>query len=67
MVRAIKKENFVSGYGGFSLQDSDGMEIYKDTEENYLNDELTKITLEEYFENADGAEIIYVRTHHMFS
>merc|ERR1712008_14917 len=36
------------------------MEFYEDTKENYLNDELTKKTLEEFFENTVGAEIIYV-------
>lgn len=60
MIRAIKREYCVGGYGVFSLQYSDGMELYEDTEENYLNDELSKITLEEIFENAVGAEIIYV-------
>ena len=67
MVRAIKREYCVSSYGVFSLQYSDGMEFYEDTEEININDEETQITLEEFFGNADGAEIIYVRTHHMFS
>jgi len=59
MVRAIKREYCVSNYGVFSLQYSDGMEFYEDTEEVILNEE-TEITLEEFFGNADGAEIIYV-------
>ena len=67
MVRAIKREYCVSSYGVFSLQYSDGMEFYEDTEEININDEETEITLEEFFGNADSAEIIYVRTHHMFS
>ena len=67
MIREIKKEYCVSSYGVFSLQYSDGVEFYKDTEEINPNDEETKITLEEFFGNADGAEIIYVRTHHIFS
>jgi len=60
MVRAIKREYCVSSYGVFSLQYSDGMEFYEDTEEININDEETEITLEEFFGNADGAEIIYV-------
>ena len=59
MVRAIKREYCVSSYGVFSLQYSDGMEFYEDTEEINVNDEETQITLEEFFGNADGAEIIY--------
>lgn len=60
MVRAIKREYCVSNYGVFSLQDSDGIEFYEDTEEININDEETEITLEEFFGNADSAEIIYV-------
>ena len=67
MVRAIKREYCVSSYGVFSLQYSDGMEFYEDTEEININDEETEITLEEFFGNADGAEIIYVRTHYKLS
>ena len=70
MVRAIKREYCVSSYGVFSLQYSDGIEFYEDTEEININDEETEITLEEFFGNADGAEIIYVCTectHYMFS
>ena len=67
MVRAIKREYCVSSYGVFSLQYSDGMEFYEDTEEININDEEAQITLGEFFENADSAKIIYVRTHHMFS
>ena len=72
MVRAIKREYCVSSYGVFSLQYSeDGMQFYEDTEEININDEETETTLEEFFGNpearAEGAEIIYVRTHYKLS
>ena len=60
MIRAIKREYCVSSYGVFSLQFSDGVDFYEDTEDINLNNEETEITLEEFFGNADGAEIIYV-------
>ena len=60
MIRAIKREYCVSSYGVFSLQFSDGVDFYEDTEDINLNNEETEITLEEFFGNAEGAEIIYV-------
>ena len=60
MIRAIKKEYCVSNYGVFSLQFSDGVEFYQDKTDISHNSEETKITLEEFFGNAEGAEIIYV-------
>ena len=60
MIRAIKREHCVSSYGVFSLHYSNGVEFYEDTEENYHNEKETETTLEEFFGNAEGAEIIYV-------
>jgi len=59
-IRAIKREHRVSSYGAFSLQYSDGVEFYEDTEEINHDGGETEMTLEEFFGNAEGAEIIYV-------
>ena len=60
LIKAIKREYRVSSYGVFSLQYSDGVEFYEDSEEINHNGGETETTLEEFFGNAEGAEIIYV-------
>ena len=54
MVRQIKREYRVSTYGVFSLHNRFGEVLYID-EENNDSDE----TLESFFGNCNGAEIIY--------
>ena len=60
LVRAVKEEFMVEGFAGFSLQYSDGFVFYQDEKrDDHPNSEENE-TLEEFFQNAEGAEILYV-------
>ena len=54
MVPLIKRKYKVSNYGAFSLQNRFGVVLYFDDENNDSNE-----TLESFFGNCNGAEIIY--------
>ena len=60
LVREVKEEFMVEGFAGFSLQYSDGFVFYQDEKrDDHPNSEENE-TLEDFFQNAEGAEILYV-------
>jgi len=60
LVRAVKEEFMVEGFAGFSLQYSDGFVFYQDEKRDDHPNREENETLEEFFKNAEGAEILYV-------